>query len=130
MARTTDEFDNIAAAMRQGVLDIVAEIAGILGGVLALLSFHHTLGVVTVISLPLTCYFIYRISKIIRLRTYRLHQSSSAFNSFAQESLYQTKLIKLFNSHQYITENYAGYLIAVSDWLCVLFFGGESLGSE
>ena len=107
VARTTDEFDSIAADMRQGVLDIVAEIAGILGGVLALFSVHRTLGVVTFVSLPLTCYFIYRISKIIRFRTYRLHQSSSAFNSFVQESLYQTKLIKLFNSHQYISENYA-----------------------
>ena len=109
LTRATNDFDSISDSLNHGVLNSIVELSGLLGRVVALLFLDLELALISFITLPLASYSIARISKIIRGEMHKTRRKTARLNSFAQETLYQNPVIKLFGAQKQSQERFHRY---------------------
>ncbi len=108
MSRTTNDIENVSAALNLNITQMISSVIMLLGSLLMMLSLNVPLTGVALLSIPLVLF----ITKLITSRTQKLFKQQQhilgQLNGFIEETISGQKVVKLFHQEKTAAGTFQG----------------------
>lgn len=109
-SRFTNDVESINKLFTQGAIGMFIDLFMILGIIVSMFIFDITLGLLTLVAIPIVFYITRLIQKQMLKAQIRHKQIVGTLNNHISETLNNEKMIRIYSSEKYMEDKYGKYL--------------------